>query len=175
MPDHKNASNTPVWPFWTPLQAMAEMLTGRASAPDTFEQPILPGWTFGSVINVTERNSSAPDVEREIVSTHSYGQQLGWIIDALAELIDERPPRAPQTKALRKLTELQETIQAIKTKSAETRMERIRSDLALLKAEKPEEYDKFVAALGKEAGIQQQKKKGEKSDSRQRRQAPTGR
>jgi hypothetical protein len=159
MPDHKYASNNPVWPFLAPLQAMAEMLTGRASAPDTFEQPILPGWTFGSVINVTERNSSAPDVEREIVAQHSYGQQLGWVIDALVELVDERPAGAPPRKALHKLVEMQKTIKAIKTKTAETRMERIRSDLALLKAEKPKEYHQFVASLGMDEGIQQQKKK----------------
>jgi len=152
LPDQKDSSSIPAWPFWAPWQVMAEMLAGRlgASAPGTLEQSILPGWMFGSVINVTERNSSAPDTERDIVTAHSYGQQLGWVIDALAALIAERTEGAPRSEELDKLLELQRKIRAIKTKAAEHRMERIRSDLALLKAEKPEEYRQLVAALGQD-------------------------
>ena len=101
---------------------------------------------------MTERNSSAPEAEREIVATHSYGQQLGWVIDALAALIAERPAGAPPKEALDKLAKLQKTIKAIKTRTAENRIERIKSDLALLKTEKPEEYRQLLAALGKDEG-----------------------
>ena len=148
MPDAKDSSNNLTWPFWAPWQVMAEILGGlSASAPRTLEQPILPGWMFGSVINVTERNSSAPDTERDIVAAHSYGQQLGRVIDALAELIAERPAGATRKDALDKLLELEGMIGTIKSKAAARRIERIKSDLALLKAEKPEEYRQFVAAL----------------------------
>ena len=30
------------------------------SAPQNLEQPILPGWVFGSVVNVNDQNSAAP-------------------------------------------------------------------------------------------------------------------
>jgi hypothetical protein len=152
MTDAKDSSNTAVWPFWSPWQVMMEMMGCRsgASVPGNLEQPILPGWTFGSVINVTERNSSAPDTERDIVAVHSYGRQLGWVIEALSALIAERPEGAPRNEALDKLIELQGKIRSIKSEAAAGRIERIKSDLALLKAEKPEEYRQFVAALSKD-------------------------
>lgn len=151
MPDAEDSSKIPTWPFWAPWQVMAEMLNGlSASAPRTLEQPILPGWMFGSVINVTERNSSAPDTERDIVAAHSYGQQLGRVTDALLELIAERPKEAPRKEALDKLLDLEEKIRTIKSEAAARRIERIKSDLALLKAEKSEEYRQFVAALQKD-------------------------
>lgn len=77
------------WPFWikgsvpNPLDVFA--------APQNFVQPILPGWVLGSVTNITEQNSSAPDTEREIVSKYSYGRQLGRVMDALALLISLLP------------------------------------------------------------------------------------
>jgi len=121
-----------------------------ASAPRNFEQPILPGWTFGSVINVTERNSKAPDTERDIVAENSYGRQLGWVIEALAALIAERPKEIARTKELDTLIELHEKIKTIKSEAAVGRIERLKSDLALLKAEKSVEYHKIVAALSKD-------------------------
>src|SRR5438128_301501 len=60
-------------------------------APQSLNQPVLPGWTFGNVITVTEKNSRSPQTEREIVAEHSYGRQLGRLTQALADLIEERP------------------------------------------------------------------------------------
>jgi hypothetical protein len=150
MPDAKDSSNSPSWPLWGPWQIMAAMLNPRSgSAPGTLTQPILPGWTFGNVITVTERNSSAPDTERDIVAAHSYGRQLGRVIDALAVLIAERPPGSPHFEALDQLHDLQEKIRAIKTEAAARRIERIRSDLALLEKEQPEEYRRLASELRK--------------------------
>jgi hypothetical protein len=102
------------------------------------------------VINVTERNSSAPDTERDIVAEHSYGRQLGRVIEALAALITERPEGAPCNEAFDKLIELQGKIQTIKSEAAAGRIERIKSDLELFKTKKPEEYRQFVLALSKD-------------------------
>lgn len=98
-----------LWPFWSLWQVMMDRMSCRpgATVPGIFEQPILPGWTFGSVINVTKRNSSAPDTERDIVAAHSYGRQLGRVIEALAVLIKERSESRPDT-ALIQLLELHE-------------------------------------------------------------------
>src|SRR5512145_2677242 len=67
------------WPLWGgwPWRSFAQPVAAPSVAPDSLTQPILPGWTFGNVITVTERNSSAPETERAIVAEESYGRQLG--------------------------------------------------------------------------------------------------
>ena len=81
-------------PFLWPLAAARSWSSLMNLAPQFLSQPINPGWTLGSVINITENNSSAPDTEREVLSHHSYGRQLGRIIDALgyssAKVVEER-------------------------------------------------------------------------------------
>jgi len=149
MTDTKQSPPPPAWPLWGPWQIMAEMMGNRygAATPGSLSQPILPGWTFGNQITVTEQNSSAPETEREIVAAQSYGRQLGRVIDALAVLIEERPKGAKHEEALARLGELEKEIRDIKSKSAARRIERLKSDLALLKKEKPDEYRRFVAEL----------------------------
>ena|SRR5271170_4134994 len=127
----------PVWPFWLPDPP-------APAASDDFVQPINPGWTFGNLISVTEQNSSAPDTERDIVSVESYGRQLGRVIDALAELIKERPKSAPQKLALNELVALRDKIEKIKSKSAERRLDRITADLAELRKSDKSEYRRLV-------------------------------
>ena len=60
-------------------------------APQSLTQPINPGWSFGNVINVTEQNSTAPDTEQEILRHHSYGRQIGRMMDAVALLLEHAP------------------------------------------------------------------------------------
>jgi hypothetical protein len=117
------------------------------AAPQSVAESILPGWVFGSLINVTEQNSSAPDTEREIVAAHSYGRQLGRVIDALAELIAEVPQAKRSRKAFDDLMKLRREIDDIKSEAASRRLERIASDLATLKKTKPDEYDRVAAKL----------------------------
>jgi hypothetical protein len=117
------------------------------AAPQSVAESILPGWVFGSLINVTEQNSSAPDTEREIVAAHSYGRQLGRVIDALAELIVEVPQAKRSRKAFDDLMKLRREIDDIKSEAASRRLERIASDLATLKKTKPDEYDRVAAKL----------------------------
>jgi|HubBroStandDraft_6_1064221.scaffolds.fasta_scaffold1238540_1 hypothetical protein len=130
----------PVWPFWLPDPPVP-------NASDDFVQPINPGWTFGNLISVTQQNSSAPDTERNIVSVESYGRQLGHVIDALAEMIKERPKSAPQKLALNELVALRDKVEKIKSKSAESRLERIAADLAELRKSDKSEYRRVVQKL----------------------------
>ncbi len=111
------------------LQAWFGMWT---AFPKSFNQPILPGWTFGNVI-VDENNSSAPDTERSIVSTESYGRQLGKLMDAVCALIDAQPATAPLPDAYIELKQLKTKIDALKTKAARRRIEQFLRDLKTLK------------------------------------------
>jgi len=83
-------------------------------APQELSQPILPGWLFANSISVTEENSRSPETERDIVAAHSYGQQLGRIIDVVDELIRERPAGAPDSGPVREFARLKDDIEAIK-------------------------------------------------------------
>ena len=133
------------WPSWmngslpNPLDVIA--------APKQLLQPILPGWVFGSVTNITEQNSSAPDTEREILASNSYGRQLGRIMDALAVLIDRLPPEEQEKEAFKEFTEVRDQINDIKQKAAGRRIDRIIADLAALKETRPEEYRRLAATL----------------------------
>src|SRR5260370_41076569 len=91
MSSDSQLSNPPTWDWPSWMKGSMPNPLDIFAAPQNVAQSILPGWVFGSVINVTEQNSSAPDTEREIVATHSYGRQLGRVIDALAVLIAELP------------------------------------------------------------------------------------
>jgi hypothetical protein len=122
-------------------------LSGAALSPQSLNQHILPGWTFGNVITVTEANSSSPETERDILSKESYGRQLGRIVDALEVLIQERPKNAPTNAALDDLLDLSQKINEIKSQSSAHRVKRLQADLARLKKDSPEEYRRIVSEL----------------------------
>src|SRR6476469_10970203 len=89
------------WPeLWRQVYSQAAPLP--SFAPQALNQPILPGWLFANSINVTEENSSSPETEREIVAAHSYGQQLGRIMDVLDELIRKQPSGSLDAQPVRK-------------------------------------------------------------------------
>ncbi|MGV7219388.1 hypothetical protein [Bradyrhizobium sp. UFLA05-112] len=117
------------------------------AAPRNFVQPILPGWVFGSVTNITEQNSSAPDTEREIVAAQSYGRQLGRVMDALAILIAELPKAKQDAPAFEELAKIHRDINEIKARAAARRLNNIAADLATLKETKPEQYQRLAATL----------------------------
>lgn len=109
-------------------------------APETLNQPILPGW---SLVSITENNSSAPDTERRIVAQDSYGRQIGRIMDVVSELVADRP----KTQAIEDFDDLRDRVAAAKRTAAADRLTRIRDDLALLKLEDPAAYEVQVAGL----------------------------
>jgi hypothetical protein len=147
MASTSNASTTS--PTWNglPLWPFAILERAPALAPNQLDQPINQGWTFGNAISVTEVNSKAPDTERNIVAAHSYGRQLGRIMDAVMALIDELPPARRQNAAFRQLAELQDQIAKIKTRSAVRRLDRIAADLEELRTTDQAEYQRVAGAL----------------------------
>jgi hypothetical protein len=116
-------------------------------APQALNQPILPGWLFANRINVTEENSSSPETEREIVAVHSYGQQIGRIIDVLNELIKEQPAGALDAQSVRRFDELRDDTERIKARLASKRVKQAISDLAEIKQRNPDEYQHLATEL----------------------------
>ena len=84
------------WLTW-PLQ-FAELATqtfrgnGIQAAPDVLAQNINP-WT----ININSNNSSAPGTEQRILARHSYGRQLGRLMDAVDLLVNDLEARKAST------------------------------------------------------------------------------
>jgi hypothetical protein len=141
------------WPYWWWPTWMMDALRSSANslATQSLVQPILPGWTFGNLINVTEANSSSPETERDIVAKESYGRQLGRVIDALEVLIQERPKEAPASAALDDLLSLSQKINDIKAQSLASRVKRLEADLARLRKESPDEYRRIASRLSSDA------------------------
>jgi hypothetical protein len=96
---------------------------------------------------VTEENSSSPETERQIVAAHSYGQQLGRILDAVNELIAERPVGAPDVQSIRDFENLWHDIEKIKLQPAIRRIEQAITDLAEVKQQDSGEYQRLAADL----------------------------
>jgi hypothetical protein len=134
------------WALWQAPAASSAPSAG-AFAPSSLVQPILPGWTFGNVIAVTDRNSASPDTEREIASEVSYGRQLGKVIDALAALVAERPAGAPANAAIDELLELRAKIERMKQASVERRVARLESDLLWLRERHPGQFERIATLL----------------------------
>lgn len=131
------------WPM-SPLDFFERLLP---AAPRSLDQPINPGWTFGNLISVTEQNSSAPDTERNIVAVHSYGRQLGRLIDAVTALIEDLPEAEQQSPAFKQLADLQEEIAKIKSQSAGRRLDRFAADLEELRKSNKAEYQRVASEL----------------------------
>jgi hypothetical protein len=108
-------------------------------------QPILPGWTVGGLV-INEQNSSAPDTERQIVASDSYGRQIGRLLDAVAALI-EGQGGAKDVAAYRTLLALQAKVDRTKVSAAAARLDQLRRDLALLKMSDPTAYQAQIASL----------------------------
>ena len=100
-------------------------------APDTLNQPILPGWTF----NINSNNSSAPQTEADVVARRSYGRQLGRLSEMrwLRPLIEEGHGKQPKTPAFHEFLSMKSEIDAVKLRAAAKRAAQIGKDLRLLR------------------------------------------
>ncbi len=141
-----NPSTAPAWSAW-PFWPSWFLDRPAATQSVDFTQPINPGWTFGNLISVTEQNSSSPDTERAIVAAESYGRQLGRVMDALTELINELPQSTQQKPAIKDLVALHDKIEKIKSQSAARRLDRVAADLAVLRTRDGSEYRRVVQEL----------------------------
>ena len=135
------------WWSWPWRVAGAGTSSFPSLAPQALDQPILPGWLFANSINVTEANSSSPETERGIVATHSYGQQLGRIMDVLDELIRKQPAGSLGARPVREFDEPRNDVETIKARQAAKRVEQIITDLAAVKRLDPDEYQRLATEL----------------------------
>ena len=147
MNDTPQSADWLTWWSW-PWRMMGEWGNPSVSfAPQALSQPILPGWLLGNTFNVTEENSSSPETEQEIVASHSYGQQLGRILDAVNELIAERPAGAPDVQSIQDFRELRQDVEEIKARSEVKRIEQAIADLANMKQQRSDEYQRLATQL----------------------------
>ncbi len=146
MSNEPQSSSPPMWDWPSWLKGSMPNPLDILAGPKNLVQPILPGW-FSSVTNITEQNSSAPDTEREIVAAHSYGRQLGHVMDALAAVVAALPDEKRHAKALVDFAEMRREIDDIKAKAAARRLDRISADLVSLKQADPEAYEQVAAKL----------------------------
>jgi len=138
----------PAWfaAWMRPLMSWPAMPGSATSAPE-LNQAINPVWTFGSVVNVTETNSSSPATERAIGAAESYGRQLGYVIGALVDLIEERPASQSQSEAMKALIQLKEKIARIKSDRIAARVAEIQAFLAEVRKSDAEQYARVADAL----------------------------
>ena len=139
MSDNPGAGKTTPRFWWDPFG-----FSGSRVAPNELNQPILPGWIFAGTVTVNERNSSAPETEREIVAAESYGRQIGRMSDALAALVAEWPEGKPKPEALREFEELRTRIDEIKLGVASRRAQRFLDDMAVLKRDNAAEFRRLA-------------------------------
>lgn len=117
-----------------------------ALAPQQLNQPINPGWSFGNMVSVTNVNSSAPDIEREVLMQHSYGRQIGRLLDAVAALA-ERLPAAAGDPRIKEFESLLREVDAIKRRARLPRVERLREEIEELKRSDPRGYKQLREQL----------------------------
>jgi hypothetical protein len=132
----------PWWAWWS--AAVPGRTPWLGVAPQSLDQPINPGWSFGNVITVNSVNSTAPDVERAVVSQHSYGRQIGRLMDAVAALADALPQTATDNR-VKVFRELEAKVEAIKKAMAPERVERLRRELQELQRTDQTGWDSLKA------------------------------
>lgn len=120
-------------PRWSwPWSALSGWPAWPALAPQSNTQDINSGWSFGN-FTVNSFNSSAPDVERAVVSRHSYGRQIGRLMDAVAALADALPKTAGDERIV-EFRALAQKVAAIKKEMAPERLARLKREVAELRA-----------------------------------------
>ena len=132
----------PAWWPWLPLQ-------WNLQAPEKLTQPINPGWSFGNVVNVTHLNSSAPDIERDVLQKHSYGRQIGRMTDAVSALLEHLPAAAKRDERVVEFVALAQDVARIKDEARLPRLARIRQDIEALKREDPNAYRELQRMLAR--------------------------
>jgi hypothetical protein len=115
-------------------------------APQQLTQPINPGWSFGNLVSVTNLNSSAPDIEREVLLQHSYGRQIGRLLDAVSALA-ERLPAAASDPRVKEFQSLVREVDGIKRRARLPRVERLRDEIEELRRSDPRAYEQLRAML----------------------------
>lgn len=151
--DTSTTTNAPWWPWRTPWTAVPSHATALwpwfGLAPQRLEQPINPGWSFGNIVTVTHMNSSAPDMERAISEQHSYGRQLGRIMDALSALVEAMPAGKRDDKRIEEFVEIARDVQAIKRRAELPQVERLRAELEEVRRDDPKAWAELAKVFGR--------------------------
>ena len=142
-----DATPTPWWTWPWNATANAGSSPWFGIAPQQLTQPINPGWTFGNLIQVTNENSSAPMVEKEVVSAHSYGRQIGRLMDAVVAIADKIG--AADDPRVEPLIALAAEIEAIKQEARQRRRTELLDELKALKRSDPKAWSELVKSVGR--------------------------
>jgi hypothetical protein len=113
---------------WLKLIGFPTGGTSMSFAPSELNQAINP-WTFGNVYYVSSQNSGSPGTETAITAKASYGRQLGRVMNALVDLIAEKPDTA-LTQSMKDLLELHRQVEAIKAGRIDDRLSEIKKFIA---------------------------------------------
>jgi len=136
MPDSTSFTN----PFLWPLQMALKL------APTNLNQSILPGWSF---LTINENNSTSPETEQYILAKHSYGRQIGRMMDVVAILAEAAPDAIKadhsNKKAFEKFEEVVNDVKDAKEEAADIRRQRLLEDLRRLKKHSPGDFDALIA------------------------------
>lgn len=136
------------WPF----SALSAWPQWPGLAPKNLMQDINSGWSFGNVITINSVNSSAPDVERAVVSQDSYGRQIGRLMDAVAALIEAAPVKGDD-KRIVQFRELAARVKKVKDAMAPQKLERLKGEIQELRESKRDEdraaFDELKKLFGR--------------------------
>jgi hypothetical protein len=115
-------------------------------APQRLDQQINPGW---SLFNLTYNNSSAPAVERDVLQQHSYGRQIGRLMDAISVLVERLPAAAKDDPRIEGFKALADDIARIKKNARLPRLKRLQQDIEALREEDPKAYAQLQALFAR--------------------------
>ncbi len=116
------------------------------AAPQYLDQAINPGW---SVFNITYNNSSAPAIERDVLQQHSYGRQIGRMMDAVSVLVEQLPATAKRDKRVTDFVALAKDVERIKDEARLPRVERLKKDLDALKRDDPHAWEQLRRTIAR--------------------------
>jgi len=118
-----------------------------ALAPQQLNQPVNPGWSFGNLVSVTNVNSSAPDIELDVLQQHSYGRQIGRLMDAVSALTQRLPAAAQRDPRIAGFEALARDVERIKRRARLPRLQRLRDEIEELQRSDPHAYEQLRATF----------------------------
>ena len=147
-PSQTPAPFAPWQPWWMPWTAALTPPSAFGFAPQRLDQAINPGWSFGNtIVTINPANSSAPEVERAVIEQHSYGRQIGRMMDALTALIETLPAALRKDERIVEFDEIVRDVQAIKRRAGLPQVQRLHAELEALKRDDPKSWDELSKAL----------------------------
>jgi hypothetical protein len=111
-------------------------------APKNLNQSILPGWSF---LTINENNSTSPETEQYVLARHSYGRQIGRMMDLVAAMADEASPKVKKSEAYKKFEEVVADVEAAKDEAAGIRRQRLLDELKALRKKDSADFDALIA------------------------------